>query len=150
MIYKVSDSTSFLYSYDHLEHSSSYLARHWRNGQNSMSSQALNDRNTKLKIHVLLQCKDFHSSIHSSPDRTLPLVFTESLLTVPKKQNLLPPLHLSCYLPCSTHLILPILYLFSLLRSVLPHVSVTCSGFLYKPISFQISSSPHPPPYSSM
>jgi hypothetical protein len=111
-----------------------------------MSSQALNDRNTKLKIHVLLQCKDFHSSIHSSPNQTLPLFFTESLLTVPKKQNLLPPLRLSCYLPCSTHPILPILYLFSLLRSILPHVPVTCSGFLYKPISFQISSPPHLPP----
>ncbi len=146
MIYKVSDSTSFLCSYDHLEQSSSYLAIYWRSGQNSMNSQVLNDRNTKLKIHVLLQCKDFHSSIHSSLDRTLPLFFTESLLTVPKKQNLLPPLRLSCYLPCFTHPILPILYLFSLLCSVLPHVPVTRSGFLYKPISFQISLPPHPPP----
>ncbi len=152
MIYKVSDSTSFLCSYDHLEQSSSYLARHWRSGQNSMSSQALNDRNTKLKIHVLLQCKDFHSSIHSSPNQTLPLFFTESLLTVPKKQNLLPPLRLSCYLPCSTHPILPILYLFSLLwlplqAYLIPDLLVATSSSITHQRS--AASTPSIPPSSS-
>ncbi len=90
MICKVFDITSFFCSYDHPELSRSYLARHWRNGQNSMISQALHSRKTELKIHVLPHCKDLHSSLYSSPDRTLALFSTRSLLTtIPK--NCLPP-----------------------------------------------------------
>ncbi len=94
---KVSDSTSFFCSHDHHESSRSYLARHWRSGQNSMISQAFHNRNTKLKIHVLLHCKDLHTSILSSPARTLTLFSTRSPLTATK--NLSPSLYLASYPP---------------------------------------------------
>jgi hypothetical protein len=102
MICKIFDNTSFFCSYDH-----SYLARHWRSGQNSMSSQALHNRNTKLNIHVLIHCKDLHISIHSSPDRTLTLFSTGTPLTATK--NLSPSLYLASYAPNSS---LPILLIF--------------------------------------
>ncbi len=70
---------------DHQELSRSYLVKHWRSGLNSMISQALHNRKTELKIHVLPRCKDLHSSIYSSPDRTLTLFSTGSLLTATKK-----------------------------------------------------------------
>jgi hypothetical protein len=153
MIYKVSDSTSFLCSYDHQESSPSYLARHWRSGQNSMISQALHDKNTELKIHVPLHCKDPHSSIHSLPDRTLTLFSTGSPLIATK--NMSHSLCLASYTPNSS---LPILLIFCLLhcRPRTPSSSFSvqslhtrpfsCSSFLYKPVSFQISSPPHSPP----
>ncbi len=103
MICKVFNSTSFFCSYDHQESSRSYLARHWRSGRNSMISQALHNRKTKLKIHVLPHCKDLHNSIYSSPDRTLTLFSTGSPLTATK--NLSPSLHLPSYSP--TPLLLP-------------------------------------------
>jgi hypothetical protein len=94
---KVSDSTSFFCSHDHHESSRSYLAKHWRSGQNSMISQALHNRNTKMKIHVFLHYKDLHSSILSSPARTLTLFSTGSPLTATK--NLSPSLCLASYPP---------------------------------------------------
>ncbi len=102
MICKVSDSTSFFCSYDHQESSRSYLARHWRSGRNSMISQALHNRKTKLKIHVLPHCKDLHNSIYSSPDRTLTLFSTGSPLTATK--NLSPSFYLPSYAPNSSPL----------------------------------------------
>jgi hypothetical protein len=153
MIYKVSDSTSFLCFYDHQELSRSYLAKHWRNGQNSMISQALHDRNIELKIHVLLHCKDPHSSIHSSPDKTLTLFSIGSPLTATKNLSL--SLCLASYIPNSSLPILPIFCLFHY-RPCTPSSSFyvqslhTCpffrSSFLYKSVSFHISSPPHSPP----
>ncbi len=109
MICKVSDNTSFLCSYDHQESSRSYLARHWRSRQNLMISQAFHNKNIELKIHVLLHCKDLHSSIHSSPDRTFTFFSTGSPLTATK--NLSPSLYLASYAPNSS---LPILLIFRL------------------------------------
>ncbi len=103
--------------------------------------------NTKLKIHILLHCKGFHNSIHSSLDWTLsPLHSNSSNNHYQENQPLLPPLCLSSYLPCSSLTILPILYPFSFLRSILPYVPVSRCGFFYNLVSFQISSPPHPPP----
>jgi hypothetical protein len=104
MICKVFDNTSFFCSYDHQESSRSYLVKHWRSGQNSMISQALHNRNIELKIHVLLHCKDLHSSFHSSPDRTL-ILFSTGLPLIATK-NLSPSLYLASYIPNSSPLIL--------------------------------------------
>ncbi len=105
--------------------------------------------NTKLKIHILLHCKDFHSSIHSSLDRTPSLFSTPTLLTATTQKNNRTSFLLSVSLAiCHAFFIRspPILHPFSFFHSVLPHVPVTCSGFFYKHVSFQISSPPHPPP----
>jgi hypothetical protein len=92
-----------------------------------MISQALHNRNTELKIHVLLHCKNLHSSIHSSPDRTFTLFSVGSnFLSLPLQ---------------TSH---PILFFF---RCQSLHTRpFSRSSFLYKPVSFQISSSPNSPP----
>jgi hypothetical protein len=91
-----------------------------------MICQVLYDKDTGLKVHIPLHCKDLHSSI-SSPDRTLTLFFIGSPLTASPKTSIL------------------LLLVFSL-RSILLFSPVSLASFLYKPVSFQISSSPHSPP----
>jgi hypothetical protein len=105
-------------------------------------------RTQKLKVHIPLHSKDLHSSIHSQ-DQTLLLFFSESCLTasIPKKTQYFFLLFVTLAI---CHAFLIPAFQFSIFphfsHSVLPHVPVSRSGFLYKPVSLQISSLPHPPP----
>ncbi len=89
--------------------------------------------NTKLKIHVLLPCQNFHICIHFSPKTELSPLHSNSsnshhTKTHQKKTpHFLPLLQLSALLFSYDS---PTLYPFSLLRSILPHVPVTHYGFL--------------------
>ncbi len=132
MICKVLDNTSFFCSYDHQESSRSYLARHQRSGRNSMISQALHNKKTELKIHVLPPCEDLHSFIYSSPDRTLTLFSTGSPLTTTKK---LVSLSLSPQLfPNSSPSIL-LIFLFPPLFDLLPNpLLLLLSVLAYPPV----------------
>jgi hypothetical protein len=87
---KVFDSTSFFYSHNHHESNRSYLARHWRSGQNLMISQTLHHRKHRTKdscsstlprppqLYPFLTSPNSHSLLHwissnSHPKTCLPL-----------------------------------------------------------------------------